>query len=191
MKSSSWKLGPLAGISCLLFFGNPTQVGTAQENPGGPDERLQRLERRLNELADRQDQMMRHLGAPQGPQPFHQPQQAQQQMTPPAGGPQGPQGPMPSFGPQTTGLPMPPMGWRGPVEQRVRHDAGGALALVILGWLSCNILVAVWIFSDIRKRGEGHGIFIALALLAGIPSAIIYALVRIGDKISVSGKQPG
>jgi len=41
---------------------------------------------------------------------------------------------------------------------------------------------AIWIFTDIRKRGEGHGIFVALALLAGIPTAIIYALVRIGDK---------
>ncbi len=45
-----------------------------------------------------------------------------------------------------------------------------------------NILLAIWIFTDIRKRGEGSGIFIALALLAGIPAAIIYSLVRIGDK---------
>ncbi len=45
-----------------------------------------------------------------------------------------------------------------------------------------NILLAIWIFTDIRKRGEGSGIFIVLALLAGIPAAIIYSLVRIGDK---------
>jgi ABC-type maltose transport system permease subunit len=45
-----------------------------------------------------------------------------------------------------------------------------------------NILVAVWIYTDIRKRGEGSGIFIALALLAGVPAAIIYLLVRIVDK---------
>jgi hypothetical protein len=45
-----------------------------------------------------------------------------------------------------------------------------------------NILLAIWIFTDIRKRGEGSGIFIALALLAGIPAAIIYSIVRIGDK---------
>jgi ABC-type maltose transport system permease subunit len=45
-----------------------------------------------------------------------------------------------------------------------------------------NILVAVWIFTDIRKRGEGSGIFVALALLAGIPPAIIYAIVCIRDK---------
>ena len=57
---------------------------------------------------------------------------------------------------------------------------------VVLGLLllvaSIHILIAVWIFTDIRKRGEGHRIFVALALLAGIPAAIIYALVRISDK---------
>ena len=42
--------------------------------------------------------------------------------------------------------------------------------------------LAIWIFTDIRKRGEGSGIFVAIALVAGIPAAIIYALVRIGDK---------
>ena len=45
-----------------------------------------------------------------------------------------------------------------------------------------NILAAIWIYTDIRKRGEGPAIFIALALIAGVPAAIIYALVRIGDK---------
>jgi hypothetical protein len=49
-------------------------------------------------------------------------------------------------------------------------------------WLVCNVLLASWIFTDIRKQGQGHGIFIALALLAGFPAAILYAVVRIGDK---------
>ena len=56
------------------------------------------------------------------------------------------------------------------------------MGLFLLVAVVFNILLAVWIFTDIRKRGEGSGIFIALALLAGIPAAIIYALVRIGDK---------
>jgi len=47
--------------------------------------------------------------------------------------------------------------------------------------LACHILLAVWIFLDIRQRGEGHGIFIALALLAGFCAAILYALVRLAD----------
>lgn len=53
--------------------------------------------------------------------------------------------------------------------------------LCLIGFI-CNILLAVWIFTDIRKRGEGSGIFIALALVAGIPAALIYSLTRIGDK---------
>ena len=52
----------------------------------------------------------------------------------------------------------------------------------VLVWLVCNILLASWIFMDIRKLGQGHGIFVALALLAGFPAAILYAVVRIGDK---------
>jgi len=45
-------------------------------------------------------------------------------------------------------------------------------------------MLAVWVYTDIRKRGEGHGIFIVLALLGGIPATVLYALVRIGDKKS-------
>ena len=58
---------------------------------------------------------------------------------------------------------------------------GNRPGLVVV-WLVCNVLLAAWIFTDIRKQGQGHGIFIALALLAGFPTAILYALVRIGDK---------
>ena len=47
-----------------------------------------------------------------------------------------------------------------------------------------HVMLAVWVYTDIRKRGEGHGIFIVLALLGGIPATILYALVRIGDKKS-------
>ena len=55
---------------------------------------------------------------------------------------------------------------------------------ILLVWLVCNVLLASWIYTDIRKLGQGHGIFIALALLAGFPAAILYAVVRIGDKKS-------
>ena len=44
-----------------------------------------------------------------------------------------------------------------------------------------HVMLAGWVFTDIRKRGEGHGIFVVLALLGGIPATILYALVRIGD----------
>ena len=45
-----------------------------------------------------------------------------------------------------------------------------------------NVLTAVWVYTDIRKRGEGSGLFVVLALLGGIPATILYALVRIGDR---------
>jgi hypothetical protein len=60
--------------------------------------------------------------------------------------------------------------------------AVGLVSAALLVWLICNILLAAWIFTDIRKQGQGHGIFVALALLAGFPTAILYALIRIGDK---------
>jgi hypothetical protein len=58
-----------------------------------------------------------------------------------------------------------------------------ARSLKCLAWTMAllHILLAVWVYTDIRKRGEGHGIFIVLVLLAGLPAAILYALVRIGD----------
>lgn len=64
-------------------------------------------------------------------------------------------------------------------DRKGLHDLVG---LIFLGMLISNILLSVWIYTDIRKRGEGSGIFIALALVAGIPAAIIYSLVRIADK---------
>ena len=46
-----------------------------------------------------------------------------------------------------------------------------------------HISLAVWVYGDVQKRGvAGRGIFIILALLAGIPATILYALVRIGDR---------
>jgi hypothetical protein len=59
------------------------------------------------------------------------------------------------------------------------HDLVGLIFLVALVF---NILAAIWIYTDIRKRGEGPAIFIAMAVVAGVPAALIYAVVRIGDK---------
>jgi len=60
----------------------------------------------------------------------------------------------------------------------------GIFRTILVVWVVCNVLLASWIFTDIRRLGQGHGIFIALALLAGFPAAILYAVVRIGDKKS-------
>lgn len=79
---------------------------------------------------------------------------------------------------QPQGLPTPPH----PQAARAAKSVKDFLGLVFLVCIVSNILLAIWIFTDIRKRNEGSGIFIALALVAGVPAAIIYALTRIGDK---------
>lgn len=90
----------------------------------------------------------------------------------------------PLAGPGPDGM-TPPMLGGGPparADGKVLHKIGEILRLVFVVGLICNILLAVWIFGDIRKRGEGSGIFVVLALFAGIPAAIIYSLVRLGDR---------
>jgi hypothetical protein len=44
-----------------------------------------------------------------------------------------------------------------------------------------NILLAVWVYQDIRKRNSGSGIWIVLSLLTGFFGALLYLLARIGD----------
>lgn len=168
----------VAGIGGVIWFAGALRVAAAEDNPpAGGDERVQRLERRLNEVAERQEQMMRRFGAPM--------QQEQMQ------GRRGPirgEGPVPPFEPGGFHGPMPAAGPHpglpGPGAGQALHDLGGMVRLMFLVWILCNILLAVWIFTDIRRRGEGSGIFIVLALMAGIPAAIIYSLVRISDRMA-------
>ncbi len=44
-----------------------------------------------------------------------------------------------------------------------------------------NILLAVWVFQDIRKRGRGSGIWVIIALLTGLCGTLVYAIVRLRD----------
>ena len=88
--------------------------------------------------------------------------------------------------PEMAGKPM-PMGrvpWPQNEMRAKLRCIVGIIRTIVVVWLVCNVLLAAWIFTDIRKLGQGNGIFIALALLAGFPAAILYALVRIGDKKS-------
>jgi hypothetical protein len=64
---------------------------------------------------------------------------------------------------------------------RENEPEGGGLAVLLLGCLIVRILVAVWIYQDIRQRGAGSGIWIVLGLLGGLLGALVYAVVRLGD----------
>jgi len=44
-----------------------------------------------------------------------------------------------------------------------------------------HILMAIWVYTDIRQRNSGSGIWIVIALLAGLFGVLAYALVRLGD----------
>jgi len=166
----------------LAMLGRATPAPAAEEDRGGPADRLERLERRLDELAQRQEQLMRRLGAQQQGQ-LRMAGPGQENFRPPMGlrGRARFAQPMPlPEGPVPAGVPA-PEGLRAAASKHLQ-DIAGVVKLCFLVAIVFNILLAIWIYTDIRKRGEGSVIFIALALLAGVPAAIIYTLVRIGDK---------
>jgi hypothetical protein len=63
---------------------------------------------------------------------------------------------------------------------RERHGKKGAAPLLLL-ILVVHILVAVWVYTDIRKLNSGSGIWIVIALLTGLLGTLVYAVVRMGD----------
>ena len=64
------------------------------------------------------------------------------------------------------------------LEKGHRHGPG---PLLLLGIAVVHILVAVWVYHDIRQRGCGSGLWVAIALLAGLFGTLVYAVVRLGD----------
>ncbi|MHC5059465.1 MAG: hypothetical protein ACYTFK_00030 [Planctomycetota bacterium] len=64
-------------------------------------------------------------------------------------------------------------------KKRPGEDGVMPLLAVICGIV--NILVAIWIYQDIRKRNAGSGLWIVIGLLTGLLGALVYAVVRIGD----------
>jgi len=177
MKNLAWRLGLMAAFAALTWSGSVAVVSAAEEDREGPGDRLERLERRVNEMAQRQEHLMRRLGAQperQGPAAMPGPERLR------------PPGPLPGLGrlpqPEPGLAPAVPAAPPAEMAQHAWRTIADLVKLCCFVGFIFNILVAIWIFSDIRKRGEGSGIFIALALLAGVPTAIIYAIVRIGDK---------
>jgi hypothetical protein len=65
------------------------------------------------------------------------------------------------------------------IEGRGHH--GGRAFPCLVFFLVVNILLTIWVYQDIRKRGAGSGLWIAITLLAGFFGALLYAVVRLGD----------
>ena len=57
----------------------------------------------------------------------------------------------------------------------------GGPGLLLLGIAVVHILCAVWVYQDIRQRGCGSGLWVVIALLAGLLGTLVYAVVRLGD----------
>ena len=69
--------------------------------------------------------------------------------------------------------------WRGP--HKMKHCLGFMMICFIV-----HILLTIWVYQDIRKRNAGSGVWIVITLLTGFFGALLYALVRIGDKSSAA-----
>ena len=54
---------------------------------------------------------------------------------------------------------------------------GGIVVLL----LAVHILMAIWVYKDVRRKNSGNGIWIVITLLAGFFGAAVYALIRLGD----------
>jgi hypothetical protein len=71
-------------------------------------------------------------------------------------------------------------------EDKDDDDGKGVLGILFLICGIVHILVAVWVYMDIRQLNRGSGIWIVIALLTGLIGALVYAVVRLGD-----GRQKG
>jgi ABC-type transport system involved in cytochrome bd biosynthesis fused ATPase/permease subunit len=71
-------------------------------------------------------------------------------------------------------------------RQDRENDCRGVLGVLLLICAVVHILVAVWVYMDIRQLNRGSGLWIVIALLTGLLGALVYAVVRIGD-----GRQKG
>lgn len=63
---------------------------------------------------------------------------------------------------------------------RLEHHKKKCAPLLILCFI-VHVLLAVWVYQDIRKRNSGSGIWIVVTLLTGLLGVLVYAIVRIGD----------
>jgi hypothetical protein len=61
------------------------------------------------------------------------------------------------------------------------REGKGALGVLLLICVIVHILVAIWVYMDIRQLNRGSGIWIVIALLTGLLGGLVYAIVRIGD----------
>jgi hypothetical protein len=70
---------------------------------------------------------------------------------------------------------------------RPRHCCAFGLLLLLILIGTVNILLTVIISQDMAKAGRFNGWWVPLLLIAGVPGSVIYALLRIGDRMQSKG----
>lgn len=65
--------------------------------------------------------------------------------------------------------------------KHVKGNNGEKLVPLMIICLVVHILLAIWVYQDIRRRNCGSGIWIVIVLLAGILGVLPYTIVRLGD----------
>ena len=70
-----------------------------------------------------------------------------------------------------------------PMRGPLAPCCGHALPLLLLVMGIVNLLLTVIVSMDMAREGRFNGLWIPLLLIAGVPTSIIYALFRIGDKL--------
>ncbi|MBU4211206.1 MAG: hypothetical protein KKD33_01330 [Verrucomicrobia bacterium] len=66
--------------------------------------------------------------------------------------------------------------WRGH-HKTMKYFCGLMLICMVV-----HILLAIWVYRDIRHRNAGSGLWIVITLLTGLLGALVYAVARLGDK---------
>ncbi|MFC1497985.1 PLD nuclease N-terminal domain-containing protein [Verrucomicrobiota bacterium] len=64
------------------------------------------------------------------------------------------------------------------------RDCHGKKCTFLILCAIVNVMLAIWVYQDIRRKNAGSGIWIVLTLLMGFFGALLYAMVRLGDKQS-------
>ena len=62
-----------------------------------------------------------------------------------------------------------------------KHRCGEKMVPLMIICFVVHILLTIWVYGDIRKRGSGSGIWIVIVLLTGLFGVVPYAIVRLGD----------
>ena len=62
-----------------------------------------------------------------------------------------------------------------------KHCGKAKLLPIAIVCFVVHILLAVWVYKDIRARNSGSGIWIVIVLLTGLFGVLPYAIVRLGE----------